>query len=59
MRVHGVTFSMAPAMTRYGEIIQRQHFCHYGDTVRHTRRGYVTAKLHVNTFPTVAVFRPR
>ena len=29
-----------------GEVIQRQHFCHHGDTICHPKSGYVTTKLH-------------
>ena len=29
-----------------GEVIQRQHFCHHGDTICHPTSGYVTTKLH-------------
>ena len=32
-------------MTRDGEVKQRQHFYHHGDTICHTRSGYVTSKL--------------
>ena len=35
----------SPAMLRDGEIMQMQHFCHYGDTICHPKSGYVTAKL--------------
>ena len=34
-----------PAMARDGEVIQRQHFCHHGDTIYHPKSGYVTTKL--------------
>ena len=33
-------------MARDGEVIQRQYFCHHGDTVCHPKSGYVTTKLH-------------
>ena len=33
-------------MTRDGEVKQRQHFYHHGDTICHSRSGYVTTKLH-------------
>ena len=33
-------------MARYGEVIQRQHFCHHGDTICHPKSGDVTIKLH-------------
>ena len=33
-------------MAKDGEIIQRQHFCHYGVTICHPKSGYVTTKLH-------------
>ena len=29
-----------------GEVIQRQHFCHHGDTICHPTSGYITTKLH-------------
>ena len=28
------------------EVIQRQHFCHHGNTICHTATGNVTTKLH-------------
>ena len=43
MRAHSVTF---PVMARDGEIIQKQHFFHYGDPICHPRSGYVTTKRH-------------
>ena len=33
-------------MARDSEVIQRQHFCHHGDTICHPKSGYVTTKLH-------------
>ena len=33
-------------MARYGEVKQRQHFCHHGDTICHPKSGYVINKLH-------------
>ena len=33
-------------MTSDGEVKQRQHFYHHGDTICHPRSGYVTTKLH-------------
>ena len=33
-------------MARDGEVKQRQHFCHRGDTICHPKSGYVTNKLH-------------
>ena len=33
-------------MTRDGEVIQRQHFCHHGDTICLPKSGYVMTKLH-------------
>ena len=35
-----------PATTWDGEVIQRQHFCHHGDTICHPKSGNVTTKLH-------------
>ena len=32
-------------MARDGEVKQRQHFCHHGDTICHPKSGYVTNKL--------------
>ena len=29
-----------------GEVKQRQHFDHHGDTICHRNSGYVTTKLH-------------
>ena len=33
-------------MGRDGEVKQRQHFYHHGDTLCHPKSGYVTTKLH-------------
>ena len=33
-------------MIIYGEVKQRQHFYHHGDTICHPKSGYVTTKLH-------------
>ena len=33
-------------MQDYGEVKQRQHFYHHGDTICHPKSGYVTNKLH-------------
>ena len=33
-------------MARDGEVIQRQRFCHHGDTICHPKSGYVTTKFH-------------
>ena len=33
-------------MARDGAVVQRQHFCHHGDTIRLPKSGYVTTKLH-------------
>ena len=33
-------------MARDGEVIQRQRFCHHGDTICLPKSGYVTTKLH-------------
>ena len=33
-------------MGRDGKVVQRQHFCHDGDTICHPKSGYVTTKLH-------------
>ena len=33
-------------MARDGEVKQRRHFCHHGDTICHPKSGYVTTKLH-------------
>ena len=38
--------SLESATTRDGEVKQRQHFYHHGDTICHPRSGYVTTKLH-------------
>ena len=35
-----------PAITRYGEVKQRQHFYHHGDAICHPKSGYVTTKQH-------------
>ena len=39
-------FPCSSAVARDGEVIQRQHFCHHGDTICHPKSGYVTTKLH-------------
>ena len=49
MRAHIVTFSRLAChgkSQRDGEVKQRQHFCHHGDTICHPKSGYVTTKLH-------------
>ena len=33
-------------MARDGEVIQRQHFCHHGDTICLPKSGYISTKLH-------------
>ena len=33
-------------MARDGEVKQMKHLYHHGDTIRHPKSGYVTAKLH-------------
>ena len=33
-------------MAREGEVIQRQHFCHHGGAICHSKSSYVTSKLH-------------
>ena len=33
-------------MGRDGEVKQRQHFYHHGDTLCHPKSGYVTINLH-------------
>ena len=40
------TASCWAAMVRDGEVIQRQHFCHHGDTIWFPKSGYVTTQLH-------------
>ena len=44
-------------MARGGEIIQRQHLCHYGDTIVHPRSGYVTTKLHETSTADATIMR--
>ena len=39
-------FPCSSVVARYGEVIQRQHFCPYEDTICHPEPGYVTTKLH-------------
>ena len=46
VRTHIVTFSRLVCMGRDGEVKQRQHFYHHGDTICHPKSGYVTTKLH-------------
>ena len=33
-------------MARDGEVIQRQHFFHHGDTICQPKSSYLTTKLH-------------
>ena len=44
-------------MARDGEIIQRQHFCHYGDTICQTMSGYVTTKLQGTSTADATIMR--
>ena len=44
-------------MARDGEIIQRQHFCHCGDTICHPKSGYVTTKLHGTSTADATIMR--
>ena len=44
-------------MARNGEIIQRQHFGHDGDTICHLRSGYVTTKLHGTSTADATIIR--
>ena len=37
------------AMTRDGDVIQRQHACHHGGTICHPKSSYVTTKLYVTS----------
>ena len=39
-------FPCSPAIAKDGEIIQRQRFCNYGDTICHPSSGYETTTLH-------------
>ena len=39
-------FRCSPAVTRDGEVIQRQRFCHHGNRSCHPKSVYVTTKLH-------------
>ena len=39
-------FPCSPAIPRDGGVIQRQHFCHHGDTICHPKSSYLTTKLH-------------
>ena len=36
-------------MARDGEVKERQHFYHHGDTICHPKSGYVTTELHGTT----------
>ena len=40
------TITTVTAVARDSEVLQRQHFCHHGDTICHPKSGYVTTKLH-------------
>ena len=40
------TFGKGRAMARDSGVLQRQHFCHHGDTICHPKSGHVMAKLH-------------
>ena len=47
VRVPRVTFSrLVCHVSMDCEVIQRQHFCHHGDTICHPKSGYVITKLH-------------
>ena len=46
-----------PQMARNGEIIQRQHLCHYEDTICHLRSGYLTTKLHGTSTADATIMR--
>ena len=48
-------FLCSPAMD--GEIIQRQHFCHYGHAICHPRSGDVTTKLHETSTADATIMR--
>ena len=50
-------FLCSPAMARDGKIIQRQHVCHYGDTICHPMSGYVTTKLHWTSTADATIMR--
>ena len=50
-------FLRSPAMARDGEIIQRQHFCHYGETICHPNSSYVTTKLHGTSTADATIMR--
>ena len=39
-------FPGSRTMARDSEVIQRQHFCHHGDTICHPKSDYVTTKPH-------------
>ena len=39
-------FQCSSATVRDGEVIQRHHFCHHGDTICHPKSSYVTTKLY-------------
>ena len=39
-------FPCSPAMTRDGELIQTQYFCHHADTICPPNSSYVTTKLY-------------
>ena len=39
-------FPCSHTMARDGEVIQKQHLCHHGDTICHPKSGNVTTKLH-------------
>ena len=44
-------------MARDGKIIQRQHVCHYGDTICDPISGYVTTKLHGTSTADATIIR--
>ena len=45
-------------MARDSEVLQRQHFCHHGDTICHPKSGYVTTKLHgTSTYVDATIMR--
>ena len=39
-------FPGSPSMAIDSEVLQRQHFCHHGDTICLPKSSYVTTKLH-------------
>ena len=45
-RAHCDVFQARLSIARDSEVLQRQHFCHHGDIICHSKSGYLTTKLN-------------